>query len=121
MNQSHVLKRRKPVSATFFGAAAIAMAVGAIATPALAHAQFNKQSFDKCAEAADKRFVNGTTNQQTWQDEYRFCCDRAGGVWNRTTHECTEQAGSFQPGATSLPDQVATGPGQGTLPGTRRD
>ena len=110
--------KRKHLPATFFGAAAIALATGGLVAPAVSQAQYDQKSFNKCADVADKRFVSGQTNQTTWQDEYKFCCTRAGGQWDSAKNTCVETA-TAQTAPTPLPGQVATGPGQATLPGTR--
>ncbi|GAT09947.1 uncharacterized protein RMCN_3080 [Mycolicibacterium novocastrense] len=111
-------------SATIFGAALIAMSFGAIAAPAVSQAAFNKGEYDRCATAADKRFMQsaGTAaDVATHVDDYKFCCIRSGGVWVGGNSGCVEQAGSAQTAPTPLPGQVATGPGDATLPGTRKD
>lgn len=109
---------RKHMAATTFGVATIAMAVVGLAGPAVSHAAFNRASYDKCADAADKRFIRGETNQATHADEYKFCCIRAGGVWEGGNRGCVEEAAT---GPTRQPqgprDVVVPLPGEAsTLP-----
>ncbi len=92
MNQLPVTTRCKRIAAATLGAAAIAMVVSGLAGPAVAYAEFNKSSYDKCADAADKRWVAGQTSDATHIDEYKFCCIRAGGVWEGGNRGCVEAA-----------------------------
>ena len=92
MNQSPVTTRRKHMAAATLGAAAIAMIVSGLAGPAVAQAELNRSSYNKCADAADKRWVAGQTNDATHIDEYKFCCIRAGGVWQGGNRGCVDAA-----------------------------
>jgi hypothetical protein len=82
-------KRRKYLSATVFGTAAITLAVGGLAQPAVTHAEavWDIGAYDSCVKAANKRFEGSKTNYDTWQDELKFCCQMSGGelspnVWS---------------------------------------
>lgn len=108
MNHSHGHKRHKQVSAGIFGAAAIALAAG-LAGPPVSHAEkvWDTGSYDSCAFAADKRYAAGETNNATWQDEIRFCCERSGGEWSHS-QGCTAPPATFQtqpqtPGSVKAP------------------
>lgn len=102
---------RRHASVTILGAAAIAMAVGAIAAPAVSYAAFDKKSYDSCALAADKRFMQGVTNATTYADEYKFCCIRSGGVWEGGNRGCVEAAATFQTAPQTPHDVAAPRPG----------
>jgi hypothetical protein len=105
------------MSVTVLAAAGIALAAGGLLQPAVSHAAFNKQSYDKCAEAADKRFVQGVTNAATHTDEYKFCCIRSGGVWEGGNRGCVEQAATGPPAQPQTPGSVVSPlPGKAALP-----
>ena len=42
------------------------------------------RGYDSCVKAADKRYVSGQISYDTLADEYRFCCDRSGGLESDT-------------------------------------
>ncbi|HEY6648833.1 MAG TPA: hypothetical protein VI217_17260 [Mycobacterium sp.] len=88
--------------------AAGAITLGAlltVATPAVAHAAFDKKSFDNCARAAENRFIRGETDNQTLDDEYKFCCARSGGFWNLKKSSC-----DAEPPARTAEPQVPQAP-----------
>lgn len=35
-------------------------------------------AFDSCVAAANDRYLSGKTDNDTWGDEIRFCCERSG-------------------------------------------
>ncbi len=102
-------------SVAVFATAAIALATGGLVAPALSYAEkvWDIGSFDKCAAQADMRYLSGTTNHATWQDEIRFCCDRSGGEWT-ANQGCTAPAATAQTWPTTLPGGIATRPTQAT-------
>lgn len=52
-------------------------------------------AFDSCVAAANDRFISGKTDNDTWGDEIRFCCERSGGEWSQT-QGCTAPPATFQ-------------------------
>jgi hypothetical protein len=71
-------KRRKHSSATMFGTAAIALAIGGLAGPAVAHAEWNIEEYDACLKNASAL----------------FCCVASGGEWNIDKYKCEAPAAS---------------------------
>ncbi len=80
-----------------FKAAAVALAIGAFASPAVSHAEkvWDIGQFDSCVKAAEDRFGSGKTDSATLADEIRFCCDRSGGEWT-ASQGCTAPPATFQ-------------------------
>lgn len=117
MKQSPAPRWHKQISAGIFGTAAIAMAVGGIATPAVSHAEkvWDIGSFDRCVKSAEDRYITGATDNATYADEIKFCCIRSGGEWT-AAQGCTAPAATAQAWPTTLPGGVATRPGQAKLP-----
>lgn len=125
MIRSSVPRWHKQISAGVFAAATIAMAVGGLLQPSVSHAEkvFDKKSYDSCAVAAEKRWVNKETDDATFNDELKFCCGRSGGVWTVSSTgggSCGADTATFAPSPTPIPGQVATVPGQASLPGTKK-
>ena len=82
-NQFQVPKWR---NVTVFRAAAVALAIGAIAAPAVSHAEkvWDIGQYDSCVAAANNRYQSGKTDVTTWGEEIRFRCDRSGGEWTES-------------------------------------
>ena len=93
-NQFQVPKCR---NITVFRAAAVALATGAIAAPAVSHAEkvWDIGQYDSCVAAANNRYQSGKTDVTTWGEEIRFCCDRSGGEWTES-QGCTAPPATFQ-------------------------
>lgn len=106
--RSSVPKWRRAISATIFGAATIAMAVGALAEPGVSRAVWDIQDFDSCTKAADVRFVRGETSSAQHLDEVKFCCTRSGGEWSQT-QGCTAPAAAQTDPTPTLPPNVTPG------------
>ncbi len=108
---------RKHTSVTLFAAAAIAMAAGGLAHPAVSHAEkvWDVGKFDNCVKAAEKRFGSGQTDTQTYTDEVRFCCETSGGEWSQT-QGCTAPPATFQTQPQTPGSVVAPRPGKAALP-----
>ena len=70
----------KPMSVVAFRATAVAIAIAGLAQPAASHAEkvWDIGAFDSCVAAANDRYLSGKTDNDTWGDEIRFCCERSG-------------------------------------------
>ncbi|BBY81745.1 hypothetical protein H7I53_08980 [Mycolicibacterium pulveris] len=64
---------RKHMSATVFGAAAIALAIGGLAQPAISQAAWDIEVYDECLK------LNGVK---------RGCCVGSGGEWDESAGKC---------------------------------
>ena len=106
--------KRMPVAA--IGAAVFAMTAGGLLQPAVSSAEkvWDIQAYDTCVNAADKRFVNGQTNWETYQDELVFCCTMSGGEVSKK-QGCTAPA-TFQTQPQTPGSVVAPRPGKAALP-----
>jgi hypothetical protein len=98
-------KRRKHMSATLFGTAAIALAIGGLVQPAVSQAEWNIEEYDACLKNASAL----------------FCCVASGGEWNINQYKC-EAPAEAQPAQN--PGGVGTGTatqtsdvGQAPVPG----
>ena len=67
----------KPMSVVAFPATAVAIAIAGLAQPAASHAEkvWDIGAFDSCVAAANDRYLSGKTDNDTWGDEIRFCCE----------------------------------------------
>jgi hypothetical protein len=88
---------RNPISIVAFGATAVAIAIAGLAQPPASHAEkvWDIGAFDSCVAAANDRYISGKTDNDTWGDEIRFCCERSGGEWSQT-QGCTAPPATFQ-------------------------
>jgi hypothetical protein len=80
--QLRMPKRRKHMSATLFGTAAIALAIGGLAQPAVSHAEWDIGAYDECLKTASSV----------------TCCAFSGGEWDdRGPHgKCVAPAATAQ-------------------------
>ncbi|MDX1886976.1 hypothetical protein [Mycolicibacterium sp. 120270] len=125
MTRSTARPRRKQIAAGAIGAATAALAIGGLLQPAVSYAEkvFDQASYDKCAIAAEKRWVLKQTTDALFADELKFCCQRSGGVWTVSSTgggSCRAETATAETSQVPLPSQVATGPGQSTLPDLRK-
>lgn len=126
MTRTATRPRRKQIAAGAIGAATAALAIGGLLQPAVSYAEkvFDQASYDTCAVAAEKRWVNKETSDSLFTDELKFCCARSGGVWTVSAGgggSCQpDTSTTFAPKPTPLPSQVATTPGSATLPDIRK-
>jgi hypothetical protein len=111
-HQLRMPKRRKHLWAILFGMAAIALAIGGLAQPAVSHAEavWDIGAYDSCARAADNRLLQ-TLDYGRHADEIRFCCDRSGGQWSQA-QGCTAPPITAPP--PQSPGEVIQAPGTGT-------
>jgi hypothetical protein len=80
--QLQMPRRRKYMSATLLGAAAIAFAIGGLTPPVVSQAEavWDVGAYDSCVKAAKKRF-DASGDVQRYSDEIIFCCQSSGGQW----------------------------------------
>jgi hypothetical protein len=111
------VKTTKRISVATFATAAIAMIAGALVQPATAHAEkvWDIGAYDSCVAAANDRFVSAKTDDATWGEELRFCCDRSGGEWTQS-QGCTAPPATFQTQPQTPRSVVAPRPGKAALP-----
>lgn len=98
------------MSATVFGAAALALALGGLTQPAVSHAEkkWDFDSYASCANVALKRMQKGTTTIAQMREEIKFCCWRAGGQMNGNTCEPAPMQGPPMP--SDSPEVANPGP-----------
>lgn len=96
---------RRLVPAALLAAAAVlgGSAVGDPATACAAPGEWDIGDYDSCMRAVHER--KHKTSQEA-VDDFRFCCDRSGGVWNAAEEICQ-----------APPAEPADAPQQPTLPG----
>lgn len=108
---SYQLRQPKRRSAVLLGAAAMAMAIGGLASPPVSHAVWDIGAYDSCMAKASDRYASGKTDIFTFEDEKLFCCQSTGG-------EFTSNQGCTAPPLTGppvpRPGEVIQAPGTGT-------
>ncbi len=107
----------KRMSVAAFGAAVFAMTAGGLLQPAVSSAEkvWDIGAYDSCVAAANNRFQSGKTDNTTWGEELRFCCDRSGGEWTES-QGCTAPPATFQTQPQTPGSVVAPRPGKAALP-----
>ena len=81
INAAPAPMRRTRRSAARVGMVALAAAIGALAPPAVSHAEkiWDIGVYDRSVYAADMRYADGQTDSAGFTDEMAFCCIMSGG------------------------------------------
>lgn len=103
-------RRRLRTSATVLGGAAIALAIGGLAQPAVAHALWDIGKYDSCLRVADELLIRNKISVEEHTAEVKKCCAESGGEWS-ATQWCTAPATAPAPPS---PGEVIEAPGTGT-------